>query len=178
VSDQAGAFLLAVISAQDRAHKEAELRRRAAMASRQGWSCTWCMEPLTAEQIAIGGTAIDHIIPLSRGGPTLPEWNHELLHRRCNAEKRNRLTSRAVALAAEHGVTLRLMDPAKLTAALREALELVERAGRVMDELECTAVSPRGETQAAGLLEQITVTAAELTTRLTANNADSPVHLQ
>jgi 5-methylcytosine-specific restriction endonuclease McrA len=70
--------------------------------------CTWCNEPLGR------GSAVDHIIPLSRGGPNVA-WNRELLHRRCNQEKGNLLTSRAIALAELHGITL--LEPRRRYAA-------------------------------------------------------------
>jgi hypothetical protein len=51
------------------------------------------------------GVVIDHIIPKSRGGPNVP-WNMQLLHAVCNIRKSDKLTQRAVELAAEHGVEL------------------------------------------------------------------------
>jgi 5-methylcytosine-specific restriction endonuclease McrA len=47
--------------------------------------------------------AIDHIIPMTRGGPVHAEWNKQLLHKSCNASTGNQVPAAALALAAEHG---------------------------------------------------------------------------
>jgi 5-methylcytosine-specific restriction endonuclease McrA len=48
----------------------------------------------------------DHIIPRSRGGPASASWNIQILHALCNERKREHLTPLAIALAAEHGITI------------------------------------------------------------------------
>ena len=79
-------------------------RRRTArkLAAAQSWTCTWCGERLAAD---LAGTHIDHIIPLSLGGPDM-EWNLALLHAPCNLSKNNKLTPQAIKLADEHGITI------------------------------------------------------------------------
>jgi hypothetical protein len=78
-------------------------RRRERLASAQGGICPWCSLPLPDD---LAGTEVDHIIPRVRGGPNVA-WNWQLVHWRCNRAKRFMLTDRALALAAEHGITLR-----------------------------------------------------------------------
>jgi 5-methylcytosine-specific restriction endonuclease McrA len=48
----------------------------------------------------------DHIIPRSRGSPASASWNIQILHALCNERKREHLTPLAIALAAEHGITI------------------------------------------------------------------------
>jgi hypothetical protein len=79
-------------------------RRRARLARAQNGICPECALPLPED---LAGTEVDHIIPKVRGGPDLP-WNRQLVHFRCNRTKRFKLTDRARALAAEHGVTVHL----------------------------------------------------------------------
>jgi hypothetical protein len=85
-------------------------RQRERLARAQSGICPWCKLPLPD---GLAGTAIDHIIPLCRGGPDKP-WNRQLLHRRCNgpAGKGFKLTAEAEELAARHGVRLHLPIPA------------------------------------------------------------------
>jgi hypothetical protein len=47
------------------------------------------------------------VIPKSSGVVIEDEWNLQLLHAGCNQAKGSRITLQAIALAAEHGVTLR-----------------------------------------------------------------------
>jgi 5-methylcytosine-specific restriction endonuclease McrA len=77
--------------------KKARLRQK--LANRQVGVCTWCATPLPT---LLAGTHVDHIIPVSRGGPDM-DWNLQLLHWQCNEAKADRLTEQAIALAAEHG---------------------------------------------------------------------------
>ena len=86
----------------------ATLRRRARLAKAQGGMCPACELPLPED---LTGTEIDHIIPRARGGPE-DAWNKRLVHFKCNRSKRFKLTDEALALAAEHGVTLREPPPA------------------------------------------------------------------
>jgi len=53
----------------------------------------------------LSGTALDHIIPKSRGGPG-KRWNHQRLHAACNMAKGSKLTPEAIELAAKYGVIL------------------------------------------------------------------------
>ena len=53
----------------------------------------------------LADTALDHIIPLARGGPT-SVWNRQLLHGVCNKRKSSKLTAEAIELAALHAITL------------------------------------------------------------------------
>ena len=86
---------------------EATLRQRARRAKNQGGICPACGLPLPED---LTETEVDHIIPRSRGGPSAP-WNKRLVHFKCNRAKWCRLTDEAVALAAEHGITLREPGP-------------------------------------------------------------------
>src|SRR5262249_42502727 len=81
---------------------ESPAERKRPMAEAQGGMCPWCNLPLPAD---LKRTAIDHIIPRSRGGPNKP-WNRQVLHERCNWVKNSALTPEAEKLAAEHGVVL------------------------------------------------------------------------
>jgi len=88
---------------------ECLFRYRAAFFTRQRGACPWCGGPLpgdlgmTRERgVVRADVAIDHIIPLTRGGPDA-EWNKQLLHKKCNTSKGNRVTGSALMLAAEHG---------------------------------------------------------------------------
>lgn len=74
--------------------------------------CGWCGEAF----LPGGGTGLtdaDHIIPCRFGGPNEP-WNMQVLHSDCNRAKRDRLTPRALTLAAEHGLRLLTGTPAFL----------------------------------------------------------------
>lgn len=54
---------------------------------RDGWVCQLCGKPVEK-----GEESLDHIIPISLGGPHLKS-NVQLAHRRCNSRKGNRLIS-------------------------------------------------------------------------------------
>jgi len=89
---------------------ECRFRYRAGFFTRQGATCPWCGEPLPADlgmarERSVNRTdvAIDHIIPLTRGGLVHAEWNKQLLHRKCNISKGNLVTASALALAAGRG---------------------------------------------------------------------------
>jgi hypothetical protein len=68
----------------------------------QHWSCPWCGDELPSSP---RGTAIDHIIPRTYGGPHR-RWNLQLLHTGCNSAKGKQITAAALELAAAHGVTI------------------------------------------------------------------------
>ena len=94
-------------------HHAARARRKRAtrrqnMARAQGWACPWCTMPLPAD---LGGTDVDHIIPVASGGPD-EAWNFQLLHGPCNRAKWDRVTPQAIALAAAHGIVLALPSAA------------------------------------------------------------------
>lgn len=71
-------------------------------AEAQGWVCAWCDLDLPH---ALSAAHLDHIIPVARGGPS-ESWNFQALHDACNMDKRDKLTPRALELAAAHGVEL------------------------------------------------------------------------
>lgn len=85
-----------------------EMRRQMArdqcrqLAERQNWRCPWCSRRIRRD---LRDTQKDHIIPVVRGGPDV-DWNWQILHSGCNNQKREFLTEQAIALAAEHGITL------------------------------------------------------------------------
>lgn len=91
-------------------HKE--MRRRVGLdhyrqlAGRQDWHCPWCGRRIRRD---LRDAQKDHIIPVVRGGPDV-DWNWQILHSGCNGRKREILTDKAIALAAEHGITL--LEPA------------------------------------------------------------------
>lgn len=74
-------------------------RYKAGFFTRQGGICPWCGNTLPAD---LARTAVDHIVPVSRGGPWVDQ-NLQLLHFGCNASKGNRVTAAALELAAAHG---------------------------------------------------------------------------
>jgi len=82
-------------------------QRRERLAKMQDGICLACQLPFPDD---LAKTEVDHIIPLSRGGPDLA-WNRRLLHFACNRDKWNRLTGEAVALAVKHGVVLHEPPP-------------------------------------------------------------------
>jgi hypothetical protein len=89
---------------------ECRFRYRAGFFTRQGGLCPWCGEPLPGHLgmawdrgMLWADVAIDHIIPVTRGGPVRAEWNKQLLHKNCNSSKGNRVAAEALALAAGHG---------------------------------------------------------------------------
>jgi 5-methylcytosine-specific restriction endonuclease McrA len=80
--------------------KRDNLRRDLAMA--QAFICPWCALPLPPD---CGATEIDHIIPVTRGGPD-EDWNLQLLHGPCNQAKKDKVTPAALELAAAHDVAV------------------------------------------------------------------------
>ena len=93
-------------------HKKADDARRYArrraklaekLAGRQDGICTWCGGRLPAD---LAKVEIDHIIPKASGLIIEDDWNLQALHRACNYAKGALITTRAVALAAGHGITL------------------------------------------------------------------------
>lgn len=84
------------------ADAQASARRRTKLATAQAWACTWCSTSLSAD---LSRTQVDHVIPVSRGGPD-EQWNLQLLHDSCNRAKRDKLTPQALALAAERGISI------------------------------------------------------------------------
>ncbi len=83
------------------ARQRAKLNRKLALA--QGWICPWCDEQLPAD---LADVDLDHIIPKAAGVIIEDEWNLQVLHLVCNRSKSDKVTPRALALAAKHGVTL------------------------------------------------------------------------
>ena len=81
--------------------------QRAHLAKAQNGICPECSLPLPGDLVK---TEVDHIIPRVRGGPDRT-WNLRLVHFKCNRSKRFTLTDEALALAAEHGVTLQEPKP-------------------------------------------------------------------
>lgn len=80
------------------------------LAAAYDWKCSWYGALLPED---LRGTHVDHVIPVSLGGPD-EEWNLQLLHDRCNSVKHDKITPQAVALAATHGVELaELVSPAR-----------------------------------------------------------------
>jgi len=73
------------------------------MARDQAWVCPWCSGQLPP---SLTRTHVDHIIPRASGLVIEEAWNLQLLHGRCNQEKSDKITIRAIILAAEHGLTL------------------------------------------------------------------------
>ena len=79
------------------ARHRSKLRRK--LAERQHWVCTWCMESLPGD---LSDTHIDHVIPVSHGGPD-EMWNFDLLHGVCNLSKSDKITPRAIDLGYVNG---------------------------------------------------------------------------
>jgi 5-methylcytosine-specific restriction endonuclease McrA len=87
--------------------KREEPARKKALVERDGWQCTWCGQSLLDD---FDAAVIDHIIPVTRGGPRDPQWNQQVLHPQCNRKKMNLITDRARSVAAEHGYELVRVD--------------------------------------------------------------------
>jgi 5-methylcytosine-specific restriction endonuclease McrA len=68
----------------------------------QHWRCPWCGDYLPDSP---RGTAIDHIIPRTYGGPHR-RWNLQLLHQECNSAKGKKITAEALDLADAYGVVI------------------------------------------------------------------------
>jgi HNH endonuclease len=148
MSDDADRALTAAIAAlpgQRTDHCDLELRARIRLAIARDWLCGWCEEMITPQDIGGSCTHKDHIIPRARGGPD-ESWNIELLHERCNRAKRSRMTRRAYALAAQHGIQVTPPDPGTLyrpIAAVMNSLSVLDRA---VEEL--SAAGPLVDAQA------------------------------
>lgn len=69
-------------SAQRERH--AGQKHRNAVGEAQGWKCKFCQRDISGK----GSSALDHIIPIARGGTSEPD-NLQLLCRRCNIRKRD-----------------------------------------------------------------------------------------
>jgi hypothetical protein len=91
-----------------RRNRRSRARLRQMLAARQANTCTWCGRSLPP---GLTGTHIDHVIPVSLGGPD-EDWNLQLLHWWCNEAKAARLTPPALALAAKYGWQLQEMSVA------------------------------------------------------------------
>lgn len=115
-------------------HNPRELRVRIKLAIEQDWLCTWCEDPITPKDIGASRTHRDHIIPLCRGGPDLP-WNVELLHERCNRAKRSRMTRRAYAMAAAHGVRVPPPNASALNRAVAAVMDGMDTIDRAIEDL-------------------------------------------
>ena len=83
------------------ARQRAKLNRKLALV--QDWICPWCDKPLPDDLTDVD---LDHIIPKAAGIIIEDEWNLQVLHLACNRSKYARITPQALALAAEHGITL------------------------------------------------------------------------
>jgi 5-methylcytosine-specific restriction endonuclease McrA len=64
------------------------------LAEKQEFICTWCLKSLP-DNLTDFYTHIDHIWPVSLGGPD-EEWNLQILHYACNIRKGNKLTTLAL----------------------------------------------------------------------------------
>ena len=90
--------------AESRRHRDRERAKfYPKLAVAQDWICPWCDELLPDD---LTGVEIDHIIPKASGFIIEDEWNLQALHAFCNRSKSDKVTPRALALAAEHGITL------------------------------------------------------------------------
>lgn len=103
-------------------HRRADIRRQTVrrrrnlagrLAEIQGWTCTWCLAPLPTD---LRDTHLDHVIPVSCGGPD-EDWNLQVLHSSCNHSKCDKVTDLALRLAAERGVTIARAVPRRKKAA-------------------------------------------------------------
>lgn len=90
-------------SCQAARHQAKQAKLKQLLIRRDGWQCTWCGESLLD---GFDTTEIDHVIPVSLGGPRDPQWNQQVLHQPCNRAKINLVTARALSVAAEHGYEL------------------------------------------------------------------------
>jgi 5-methylcytosine-specific restriction endonuclease McrA len=89
---------------QLRYEQRRKARIREKLANAQGGTCLWC-DVLLPEDLS--ATHVDHIIPVSHGGPDVA-WNWQLLHDRCNLAKGSQVTREARELAEAKGVRLAL----------------------------------------------------------------------
>src|ERR1700722_11408637 len=124
--DQHLATAVAALRGLTTDHSLDELRRRVGLAEGQEWTCTWCGGLLRPSAIGAGHTDVDHVIPLSRGGPRAG-WDRELLHSTWNRVKGKRMTARAWELAAAHGIAVLPPDPLVLHRALQTVADGLRR---------------------------------------------------
>jgi 5-methylcytosine-specific restriction endonuclease McrA len=87
--------------------------RLAQLVARDGTACRWCALPLPED---MAGVHIDHLIPISAGGPDAL-WNLQLLHGLCNRLKGSRLTPAAYVLLVQYRLTLALLADLPLACA-------------------------------------------------------------
>lgn len=71
-------------SPAQRGYNYAHRKARAAVMARDGWRCYNCGSP---------ATTADHVVPLSRGGQSVPE-NMRAACRSCNSARANRMRAR------------------------------------------------------------------------------------
>ena len=69
-------------SASAQKERYAGQKHRKAVGEAQGWKCKFCQRDISGK----GASALDHIIPIARGGTSDPD-NLQLLCRRCNMRK-------------------------------------------------------------------------------------------
>ncbi|MEU7376553.1 HNH endonuclease [Streptomyces albidoflavus] len=77
-------------------------RRLVAALKRRGdpcWLCGHAIPPGLDARHPLSFT-LDHVVPLSRGGPLLDPANARAAHRRCNSARGNRTTPRPPARAS------------------------------------------------------------------------------
>ena len=72
-------------SASAQKERYAGQKHRKAVGEAQGWKCKFCLQDISGK----GASALDHIIPIARGGTSTPD-NLQLLCRRCNIRKSDR----------------------------------------------------------------------------------------
>ncbi len=72
-------------SASAQKERYAGQKHRKAVGEAQDWKCKFCQQDISAK----GASALDHIIPIARGGTSTPD-NLQLLCRRCNIRKSDR----------------------------------------------------------------------------------------
>ena len=69
-------------SAASQRERYAGQKHRKAVGEAQGWKCIFCQQDISAK----GASALDHIVPIARGGTSTAD-NLQLLCRRCNSRK-------------------------------------------------------------------------------------------